>query len=266
MLSSFFSSFMEVIGLDKESMHRAIEKDIQTLVDKNKLKIGNKLKVSLERKGIRIKHKKLTASKTKPYIKKEKPMSIYKTSILPSYIYHMTHIDNLEMILKHGLFSHDNPYQSIDISDNEVNNRRSRREPIYGKSIHSYVPFYFNPKNPMLYVRKHFQGDIVILACENQLILKEGSLITDGNASSSYTRFGKGSISSLAKLNWHTINKSTDYYMHPKTLRERMAETLVPDHVQVSSIKKIICHNYFTADKVESFTNKDVVVDKKFYF
>ena len=74
-----------------------------------------------------------------------------KTSKLGKYdinhIFHMSHIDNVESILKNGLFAHDNKFKKVDISDCDVNSRRSRIEPVYKKPIHSYVPFYFNPKN-----------------------------------------------------------------------------------------------------------------------
>ena len=39
------------------------------------------------------------------------------------YLYHMTHIENLPSILKHGLLAHGNLYQKEDISNKEVNNR-----------------------------------------------------------------------------------------------------------------------------------------------
>lgn len=257
MLGQLFSSMLEMVGLDDESIQKQIEFQIDALKkDKkhNTEKIFNQI------------NEPMTTVEPNPFQKKEKPMSSYQSSLLPSYIYHMTHIDNLESILDYGLYAHNNPYQLVDISDNIVNRRRNKREPIYGKSIHSYVPFYFNPKNPMLYVRKHLQEDIVILACENSQILKPGSLISDGNAASSYTRFAKGNFTSLAKLNWHIINKSTDYFLDVKKKRIRMAETLVSDHVDASSIKKIICHNHYTAGRVRELTCKKVQVTKKFYF
>ena len=80
----------------------------------------------------------------------------YLVNILGQYgvstINHMTHIDNLSSILDNGLISHNNPYCKRDISNQGVNARRERIEPIYNKKIHDYVPFYMNIRNPMLYV------------------------------------------------------------------------------------------------------------------
>ena len=57
------------------------------------------------------------------------------------YVYHMTSVYNLPMILKYGLLPHGNRYVSKGIDNKEVNNRRNRKEPIYNKLIHDFVPF-----------------------------------------------------------------------------------------------------------------------------
>src|SRR5690625_285750 len=73
------------------------------------------------------------------------------------YLYHITHKDNLNNILQNGLESHNVARErhmiKVDIADNVVNDRRKRKELIYNRSLHDYVPLYFNPKNPMLYKR-----------------------------------------------------------------------------------------------------------------
>ncbi|HKJ33293.1 MAG TPA: DarT ssDNA thymidine ADP-ribosyltransferase family protein, partial [Balneolales bacterium] len=75
------------------------------------------------------------------------------------YLYHMTHLANLNGILEKGLLSHNKAHKkgllAQDISDSTVNNRRVK--------IHNYVPLYFNPKNPMLYRRRNIQDELVIL-------------------------------------------------------------------------------------------------------
>jgi hypothetical protein len=89
------------------------------------------------------------------------------------FLYHMTHVDNIPSILKYGLQAHGNDFQKRDISNQEVNSRRSRREPIYGKRIHDYVPFYFSPRNPMLYVQNN-EEDIVILVFPASIMYEDG--------------------------------------------------------------------------------------------
>jgi len=69
------------------------------------------------------------------------------------YLYHMTDLNNLASVLKHGLLSHNEAHKrglvSRDISNEEVNHRRGRKL-INGILLHDYVNFYFQPKNPVL--------------------------------------------------------------------------------------------------------------------
>jgi hypothetical protein len=182
------------------------------------------------------------------------------------YLFHMTHIDNLCNILEHGLLAHDNPYKQEDISDCDVNSRRSRAEPIYHKSIHSYVPFYFNPKNPMLYVRKGMQKDIVMLVLRRELIMQDGVLFTDGNASVASTSF-YDDLSKIDKLDWACIHDEW-WTNHLDGKRRIMAEVLVPDFVDVKNLEGIICNNSLTKAKIDALTNNTMrsKVQTQFYF
>ncbi|WP_017220145.1 DarT ssDNA thymidine ADP-ribosyltransferase family protein [Moritella dasanensis] len=186
-----------------------------------------------------------------------------------NYIYHMTHIDNIESILKQGLLSHKNAPVLHDISDPDVNSRRIKTEPIYNRSIHSYVPFYFNPRNAMLYSRKHIQDSIVILAVDRSLIYAKSSLTTDGNAASSNTGFSNKS-DDLNVLSWECINSKywNDFF---DGKRKSMSEVLVYSSVEPSSILKFICKNPSTQNVVSKLLaveniNTPVVVNKSFYF
>lgn len=183
------------------------------------------------------------------------------------YIYHMTHVDNLSSILKSGLYSHANNLQKIDISDCDVNSRRSRLEPIFTKSIHSYVPFYFNPKNAMLYVRRNIQNNIVILKIKKDLLLENKVLFTDGNASCVNTNFFDN-LENLDKLNWQCINDN-NWCNYVDGRRIKMSEVLVPDYVSVDSIVGIICNNTQIKSEIEKLQpDIEIYLDNKnkFYF
>ena len=182
------------------------------------------------------------------------------------YLYHMTHIDNLESILRNGLFSHKNKYQKVDISDCDVNSRRSRAEPIYHKLIHSYVPFYINPKNAMLYKRQEIQNEIVILKLRRELIYGNGTIFTDGNASSQHTSFSNN-LNELHLLDWDCLNDD-NWYTHDDGRRTRMSEVLVPNYVCVDNIEAVICNNSITEKNIKKLTSTQCVIDcvNKFYF
>ena len=153
---------------------------------------------------------------------------------------HMTHIDNLKSIFRYGLLAHDNPYKRIDISNTEVNARRQRRENIYGRKIHDYVPFYFNPRNAMMYRNK--EKDIIILAFSKKLLLQNNVIFTDKNASINDVHF-YNNIENLDAINWD-INKSTSWYGRPNEVKQiMMAETLVYNKVSVEFLNGIYCKN-----------------------
>lgn len=178
----------------------------------------------------------------------------------------MSHIDNLLSILEKGLYSHDNIYKKIDISDCDVNSRRSRSEPIFNKPIHSYVPFYFNPKNNMLSRRRNIQNDILILVFKKELLFKRKILFTDGNASCDRTCFYE-KLGDLDNLDWDCIYTRGYYNDFEDGARTRMSEVLIPDYVSVDNIEAIICNNFKTKSRVERIAKgKKVLVNSKFYF
>jgi hypothetical protein len=181
-------------------------------------------------------------------------------------LYHITHIDNISTIFKYGLLAHNNKYQIKDISDNQVNSRRNRIEPIYRKNVHSYVPFYFNPKNAMLYKRKEIQDDIIILAFEKSLIELNGAIFTDGNASSCYSTFYKD-IVNLNRLDWNCLS-DWSWCNHPDGKRTRMAEVLVPSHVSIDRLQSVICNSITTYINLLEVCPSDteIILEQKFYF
>lgn len=178
------------------------------------------------------------------------------------YLYHMTHKSNLENILQNGLLSHNTAHSrgltKTDISDERVNRRRDR--------VHNFVPFYFNPKNPMLYKRKNMQSEIIIL-CIDRNLLQTDLKFTDGNAASSSTKF-YSSIKDLEKLNWSIINSEywSDFI---DGKRIRCSEILISNEVKTSSIKKIFCFNSETESYVKNKVGGfeiTVTVNQDFYF
>ena len=111
---------------------------------------------------------------------KEKQVSIKSETELensdePS-IYYMLHIDNLDSILKKGFLSHNLAHKLAnikDISNIDVNNRRGDVKFNDGRSLHDYVPFYFNPRNAMLYsTQSRFSDNIIILELNIRPLLK----------------------------------------------------------------------------------------------
>jgi Zn-dependent M16 (insulinase) family peptidase len=74
-----------------------------------------------------------------PSIKKTEVLLNINDKILKNYdikfIYHMTHVNNLQNILHHGLLPHGNNSVNNKIDNPEVNSRRNFIEPIYNKNV-----------------------------------------------------------------------------------------------------------------------------------
>lgn len=203
----------------------------------------------------------------------------YLVNILGQYgvstINHMTHIDNLSSILDNGLISHNNPYCKRDISNQGVNARRERIEPIYNKKIHDYVPFYMNIRNPMLYVVQKQQGDdIVILGYSPDILFEKNILFTDRNAATNAVRFTSNSFD-LGNKDF--INMDRVFNIYGETLDKELkhimqAEILVPEKVEIF-LSKIYVQNEAKKNFIENEykgllkeRNVTVVVNEDLFF
>jgi hypothetical protein len=181
------------------------------------------------------------------------------------YVFHITHYSNLSNILNRGLRAHGNNFVAKNIDNASVNRIRSKSDPVFGRSLHSYAPFYFNPKNPMLYVNKGKQNDILILAFSRNLLTRDGVLFTDGNAAKKQTNFYTD-LRDLNKLNWDCL-RADFWNSFENGKSHRMAELLVYKMVSVKNLVKIFCFDEETLEFVLS-TDKSLDVDVKrdFYF
>lgn len=182
------------------------------------------------------------------------------------FLYHMTHIDNLDSILKHGLLSHNNPYKQQDISNKQVNSRRSHRETIYYRKVHDYVPFYFNPRNAMLYRNLHKYGDnIIILKFRRELLLQKDTIFTNKNASTDSVKYFNN-FRDLDKLNWEYI-WSSSWYDRIIIKQTMMAEVLVYNRVSIDYLEGIVCKSKKMKLKLEEkYQNIDIIVNKSLFF
>ena len=157
-------------------------------------------------------------------------------------LYHMTHIDNLPGILRTGLRSHNAASNKIDISNKDVNARRSKKDTIHHQSLHDYVPMYFNPRNAMLFQKQSELGrNLVVLEINKAVCLKNKTIFTDRNAATSQCKF-LYCLSQLEAIDWNKIN-SKDWTEGGVTFvdlkQSMMAECLVNSHVPTDFITKI---------------------------
>lgn len=138
-------------------------------------------------------------------------------------IYRMTHVNNLETLLRRGALHSPNqtpkdglPY--ITIHNVSVQASRHAKDVPCGPrgTIHDYVPFYFGPLSPMLLNLKtgrvpgysEGQHPIVYLVSYVHALQKAGYrfVFTDGHAAVAFTEF-YDSCSSLDKIDWGIVKE-----------------------------------------------------------
>ncbi len=217
-------------------------------------------------------------------------------SYLDGYIYHMVHFDNLRnifqrrAILSKQKVSHERiHYHSI--ANDEVQGFRDR---IYiwdfsrqkFRSLHSFVPFYFATRPPMLHNKytEGVQDKIVIFEFNRSILTDQGVLFTNGNASNQQLSKFRGEkvgitpatmgkeclrtyhpggpygtnanrtefysdLSFLDRLDWDCINNIRRIEPPEDYIRVRHAEVLVPEIVPLGRIRGIFVR---TRDMVQA--------------
>ena len=196
-----------------------------------------------------------------------------------SEIFHMTHSSNLKNILLYGLQNHYNAHKKVDISNREVNDRREKVEHIYGRKIHDYVPFYFNPRNAMLYPSKD-NIHVVILGIDVKVIKDHLTrvLVSDRNAAVNNARFSKY-LPDLQNPNFINFNEvfsqrwCNNGIVNNYIKQKMMAEILIDDIVCSRYIRSVYVKNPIYKKAVEDQLGEDlnmyninVVVDPAKFF
>lgn len=162
-----------------------------------------------------------------------------------TYIYHITHIENLNEILLHdGLYSDSEinrrGLSSVCIAYSALKERRARTQvPVSARgALDEYVPFYFCKRSPMLYaihcgsVKNYLggQNEIIYLVSSAENVDSAGCdwCFTDGHAVEAITSFYH-SLADLDVVDWSVIYNwswhNTDSDFDRK--RRKQAEFLV---------------------------------------
>ena len=176
------------------------------------------------------------------------------------YLYRITHIDNLDFILKSKKICCPNSKNSdpsfIGIGDSSlIQSRKSIQIPIVPNGDFSdYVAFYFSPRSPMLYnIQKGFNNvtkrnpeDIIYLITNFDTVKENKSefVFTDGHTYHSLSQFFNQEID-FKEVDWKTVNlvKWNDTEDDPDRKRKKQAEFLIHNEVPISMISAIVVFN-----------------------
>lgn len=191
---------------------------------------------------------------------------------VPTPIYHITHINNLQGILQSGGLWATNylssPHQSVAYG--HIQSRRAKRTvPLCkGGTLHDYVPFYFCPRSPMLYAihcpspgQMQYQGgqrSIIHLVSTADAVANAGLdfTFTDRHAVLGYVSFFD-QLTDLSNLCWPYIQATTwnNNSAHPDRKERKQAEFLVHRFFPWSLIAEIGVYDQQIAQQVQQALN-----------
>ena len=195
------------------------------------------------------------------------------------YLFRITHIDNLDHIKKFGITHVNSPIKNnsyIGIGDDSL---IQTREHIFlpGKeNLADFIPFYFAPRMPMLYVIQRGYNkvktitpqEIVYCISDVDTIINAGLefVFTDGHAVSQLSRFYySNEIDKIEQVvDWKSVRSK--YWNDENDLdvkRKKEAEFLIKDDIPFSAILGFAVYNNEAQEKlikILSGTDKKVVV------
>lgn len=166
-------------------------------------------------------------------------------------LFHITHLNNVPGIAKHGLLCrkriHNEAIPYVDISEPSCQARRTQRQVGSQKvDLHEYVPLFLNPRNPMLFrvlrsLRESgYNDELAILEITGEPAQWHASLVADGIASSTDTQiFHVQDPDSDQAIDWSAIRCSSWADAPRNVRRKTMAEILVSGKLAPRHIRKV---------------------------
>lgn len=153
-----------------------------------------------------------------------------------SELQYITPIQNLVSICQLGILSH-RKAQRVDhqsVAMEEIQDRRKLVVVPGGCRLHDYANLYIHARNPMMYRRQIHHRTLAVLRIRPAILDLPGVVVSDGNASSDYTRFAEAPAG-LALID--TAMVFADDWSHADQIEKwrhasaKCAEVLVPDRV-----------------------------------
>lgn len=187
-------------------------------------------------------------------------------------IYRITHIDNVDWDLRHGLQCRssqlENPnFRNIGNLD-LIEKRKNRIVPIPpGGTLSDYVPFYFTSRSPMLYnIKTGYNGiprvpmsEIVIYVASLRSLHETGIkyVFTDQHAKLVTAEFFN-SLNDLDRIDWNIIGRS-DFGHDPEDPQKKdryQAEALIHRELPCSLLRGIVCYDNQAKSQVEALVQR----------
>ncbi len=173
------------------------------------------------------------------------------------FAYRITHISNIENILKVGIVKPSSPNANpnfISIGDTTVIATRLTKRLSDGSIIGDYIPFYFGPRTPMLYViqnglnnvKQQNPSDIVycVISLQDIINSKIDCVFTDGHALDKISRvYPCSQLSQIDQIINYDSVYATFWNTAPDLKRKKEAELLLKNDLPAVFIKYYLVYN-----------------------
>ncbi len=199
------------------------------------------------------------------------------------FAFRITHIDNIPHLMKYGITSRHSANKNdnyVTIGDSQIIGIRNDTLP-NGLILSEYIPFYFGPRSPMLYVIQHGYNNVRRQNPENIVycVIRLSDLIEndidcvfcDGHALDAYTEFyDKSHLKNIDNLIKYE-DVYAKYWNSDSDLdlkRRKEAELLIKTDLSPKYIRGFVVYNNKAKEKLLKFgiTDKMIVVDPQYYF
>lgn len=187
-------------------------------------------------------------------------------------LHYITPITNVLSILQHGILSHNRAkrVQHQSVAMDEIQDRRSKVTVPGGKKLHEYVNLYICARNPMMYKRQAQHQELCVLRISPKVLDIANAVITDGNASSDYTRFAaapKGISIVDRDRTFAEVWTDPDPVQKFRKASAKCAEVLVPDKLNIEFITGAYVSCQQALDEFQALgTGLPVVINSHFFF
>ncbi len=186
-------------------------------------------------------------------------------------LYFITDISNVASIMSEGILSHNEARRvhHRSIAEEGVQELRQKKIPGMNKLLHDYANLYFDAHNPMLSKLRVMNDTICVLRIKSDILLLEGVIVTDQNASRDcwFKPVSEGlpllKHSEVFAEFW--INR--DDFMEEYRLKGvKCAEVLVPKCVYPSSIVGSYVANTTALNSFRQASTLPVEISGKMFF
>lgn len=200
-----------------------------------------------------------------------KPSKLFYEKTHKEFVYNIQAISNMASVIQYGILSYHSAFGLNHVSIAMKNVQKIRDNIIIpnGKSLHSYASTYFNPRNPMMYKRHNDAEDLCILAVFSNVLDIDGTVVSDGNGASSFSRF-YSPVEGIEKLDFDTIYSKSwlkdELTEQQKCKRVACAEVLVPDKIPFKYVRGAIAVNEKAKHALELTGFKDQIIIDPYRF